>query len=505
MVADISITGLSASDPVPGVYMEVNFAAGPASGSGAVYEAVILANKTAAGSGVVNTQIYGPDSPVQLQTDEQAKAIMGSGSEAHLMWREFAKLGLTARVLLVTESAGANATGTITLTTNATGSGTLRLYICDAVLEVGIVSGDSVTTIAAAMVSAINAKDDLPVTATNALGVITVTAKNKGPRSNSLRFMPLIVGSSVGTTVSPTVDTAMSGGTTADDVTTAISTLSAGRYYYIVHAHNDATNIGLIKAHVNSSALPIVGKRQRHVTALCGDLSSSNAVSTAVNAERAEIPWSEQCPYGSTRLAAHLGATYLLGEQPENFRTNFASYGNDSATAKTWNVPSARSTSAWPSRASISSALLAGLSPVGVNANGSTYLVNRVTTRTLSGANADYRISRAHKVTIMDRIADELVSMAVLQYSGKRLANDPKKGERFPTDPVVTPQLYRGSVTLILEKYARDLGLIERLDETLSAMVVARQQSNRARLGVSAPIYTVDNFEQSAMAINQVQ
>ena len=122
MAGSIVLTGLSANDPVPGAYLEINFAQGEAAGSNSPIEVLLMGNRTSAGAATVDTVIYGPDSLVPLQTEANVISLFGTGSELHRMFKAFTKINsgnTTVRAIAVTESGGAQATGTITYATNA--------------------------------------------------------------------------------------------------------------------------------------------------------------------------------------------------------------------------------------------------------------------------------------------------------------------------------------------------------------------------------------------------
>src|SRR6185436_17353716 len=92
-------------------------------------------------------------------------------------------------------------------------------------------------TIATAAITAINAKTDWPAVASSGgSGVITLTAQQKGLRGNWLRYGASVLGSGVKTTSSQGPMAFMTGGTTTDTWTTALSTIAALRYYYIASA-----------------------------------------------------------------------------------------------------------------------------------------------------------------------------------------------------------------------------------------------------------------------------
>jgi phage tail sheath gpL-like len=192
-----------------------------------------------------------------------------------------------------------------------------------------------------------------------------------------------------------------------------------------------------------------------------------------------------------------------LFEASDNPRTNFAGFGNDAITSNYWKVPASRTASAAPTRPSIKSALNNGLSPIAVNPTNTTYLVNRVTTRSLNGATADYRIRAAHKVTVCDFFADDLQAKATLQNAGKRIANDPPEGAKMPGPQVITPSGFRSQIYQVLNSYdERDL--LQNLDQIKAGTIVQRELSPSTRLSARIPLQPIDNLEQTAIAVDQV-
>ncbi len=503
----IYITGLATNDPVPGVYPEINFAQGAAAGNNTAYEVCLIGNKTTAGSATAGTVIYGPDTVVPLQTEADAITLFGAGSELHIMFRAFTAVNKssTLRAIVVAESAGTAASGTVVVATTATASGNVRVWVGKEFVDAPIATGDTATVIGDAIAAAINAQSHWPVTAANVTGTVTLTAKTKGPRGNQIRIMAAIQSSgTIATTVTPTADTALTSGATADTNATALATLSTHRHYYLVSAAGDATQLGALMTQVNSQALPITNQRQRVVAGAVGTLGATTTIATGINSPRCEIVWSEKSPMLECELAANAAAIYSLGElNTDNPRTNFIGYGNTAKSAETWRVPASRDGSAHPSRTSIKSALNNGISPIGVNSNGTTYLVDRITTRSLSASIQDYRIRDAHKVTICDYFADELCTKLALNHSEKRIGNDPAEGQPFPGAQVLTPKVCRADINGLIDKFAsndllQDAQLVK--DET----VVQREVSPTTRMGIRIPLRPIDNVKQFAVAIDQV-
>ncbi len=504
--AAIVLTGLAADDPVPGVYVETNFAQGEAAGSGSPRAILVLANKLSTGLAVNDTTIYGPDTAVPITTEADMILLAGAGSEAHRLFRRLVAVNRDTAIYwcFVTESVGAKATGTIVLATTATGAGVLRVYVGDEFAEASITTGMIVDDLGPLIVAAINRRTHWPVTAAYNSGTdtVTLTAKQNGPRGNEIRFMSTITGG-IGTTATSGTDGFLSGGATADSNATALGTINPKRFYYIVSAAGDATQFGALVSQVGTQALPTNGIRQRAFAGSTDTLANAITFATGINAARAEIIWQEKSPWTTGELAANHAALVALFETSPNPHTNFAGFGNDAITGPSWKVPRSRVDTAAPSRSSIKSALNSGLSPIAVNPSGTTYLVNRITSRSLAGAIPDYRIRAAHKVTICDFFADDLQAKMALQNAGKRIADDPPDGVRPPGAKVITPQIARGQVFRLLDDYyANDL--LQNIDQIKEGTKCARQQNPSTRLGIRVPLQPIDNLEQTAIAVDQV-
>lgn len=506
-MSDIVVTGLAANDPVPGVYNEILFGQGPAAGDASERRILLMGNKTSAGSATLDSVVYGPTSTVPLSGEAEAIALFGPGSELHRMYRRAIRRYPDASLwaIAVTESAGNNATLEITIATTATGNGTHRLYVADEYVETGFVTGDTVTNIAAAIVANVNAMTHWPVTAANVSGVITLTAKQKGPRGNLLRGQAMITGG-VGTTTTVTSDTPFTGGTTADSNATALATVLPYKFYRIATSAHDATQVGAVLSQVNTQAAPVTGILQNVFAGSVDTIGNATTFATTLNGVRAETLWHRDSPIPPSELAAHLVAVVAKYEDSgdgRNPRCNFAGFGNDANTQADWDIPASRVATSAPTRANIKAALNNGLSPVGVNPNGSTYLVNRVTTRSLSGSVADYRARDPHKRTICDFFADDLKAKVLLQHSGKKIAGTPARGARVPGASVLTEDLYRGTIKQLLAVYDGN-DLLQNVEQIIAQMRVERGTNPSTRMGAHIPLQTIDIALQFANVISQV-
>lgn len=511
--------GLTATEVLPGIYIETNFAMGPSTGSGLTRSILVLANKLASGSAVTDTQIYGPDTPVQLATEAQMIALAGAGSEAHRMFRRMAAItggesGPSVYWLFVTESAGAAATATLTITENATGPATYRLYVGDEFVDTGIATGMTPTQLAEAIAANVNGRTHWPVVATNVAGVVTLTAKQKGERGNWIRYQAAIIASSpVGTQTTGTTDAFLTGGTVADSNATALTTINASWFYHIVSAAEDGAQVGALSSQILTQALALNGIRQRLFFGSVDTLANAIAVAIGVNSPLAEMIWSEKSPWTPAEIAANNAMVYALGEADElGFRTNWIGFGNDAATQPLWKVPASRVVSARPSKAAQRSALQNGITPIAANPSGSTYIVDRFTTRSLNGATPETRIREAHKVTITHRFADAFNARLQTAGAGKTIADDPPDG-KAPVQGTITPKIVRTLLHLTLDEFAANAKVqsgvdpstgVDRLDQQKRGSVIQREANPTSRMGIRVPLQTIDNFRQAAVIVDQV-
>lgn len=514
MAGDIVLAGIAANDPTPNpAIIEVNFAQGSSGGDSSEYEILLLGNKSTDGSATVDTVIYGPDSEVSMQTEADVIALFGPGSELHRMWRKVNKVNkvTTVRALAVTASAGTAASGTIVLATAATANGAIRVWVGDEFVDTSVATGDAVDTIGAAVAASINTKTHWPVTAAynSSTDTITITAKVKGPRGNEIRFQAATVGS-IGTTLTGgATDTALTSGATSDDNTAALATILADRYFYIVSAASSEASgaqLGALVTQVNLQAGATTGIRQGVFAAFNGTLANGIALAIGRNAARCELVWQKNSDWTCAELAANAAALFALLETKPKPRTNYCNFGSRAADQDLWLVPAPRDASAHPTAADIKSALNNGLSPIAVTRKGGrTRLVNRVTTRSLNGAQQDYRIRPAHKRTICDFFADDLGAVINERFGSSKIGDDVPNGTPPLGSEFVTPDRMKGAVVGVISTYDSNGNWDPAGAVRMKAnLLVQRQVSNRARMGVRIDAEPVENFEQGLIQINQV-
>ena len=245
----ISFANIPANIKVPLYWVEVD---GSMAGLSSLnLRALLVGVKITAGSAAADT-------PVPISSQSQADAAFGAGSELSRMFQAYFANNAANEVwgLPIAEpAAGVAATGTITITAAPTSAGTIHLYIAGTHIPVNVATTDTPTTIAAAIVSAINnysAVDPLPhlpVSASAAAGVVTVTSLFKGVNGNEITVQMNYYGPQ-GAEITPPglgitlpAGGALTGGTGVPLFTTAISNITMMDFEYVAMGYTDTTSL----------------------------------------------------------------------------------------------------------------------------------------------------------------------------------------------------------------------------------------------------------------------
>lgn len=254
-MADIPLA-VAPSVRSPGLGLTVDLKAGvPSPGTGAL-RALIMGS--ASGAGTATDDIL-----YQAVAGEDALGVLaGPGTPAHLagkrLWEEY-PLALVD-FISPPDPGGTAASATVTFggstpTTNQT--------------VVVVVAGREVTYTWAAGVTATNAAvafdalvdsltNDLPVSATNSTGVVTLTFKLTGPIGNDCLLRVKSVSAGVGTVVASAAN--LGSGATEPDFSDSLDAVKLNEYHLIVPCVSNAdaaaasatSNIGRIKTHIDA-------------------------------------------------------------------------------------------------------------------------------------------------------------------------------------------------------------------------------------------------------------
>lgn len=509
----IPVIGLATNDFVPGTYLQLNFAAGASAGTSAPITLLLMGNALASSyavtSHLTDGYIFGPDvQGFTVSTSNDVISTFGNGSELQSMYKRVTAVnqGTTPIYFVaVSESTGAAASATVTFNGTAAANAYVRAYVRDTFIDTAVSIGDTPTVIAANVAQQMSSQLDSPLTVSANSGVLTLTAKQHGPRGNSIRFCVRVVGAGVVTTSSAQNFANLSGGTVEDVWTNALATINPKRYSYIVSPGEDATsagNLGELVAQVVSNAQPIPGIRQRVIAGFTGTVGAANSFAKTLNTPLCDVVWQPNSNLTPGELAAYTAGAVCLGESSAVPLLNWDNLGTTPQTAPLWQV-SAPFDGTAPSRNDLKSALISGVSPVSTLASGASALVSLITTYSqdpVSG-NPDTRVRDHSIVTIMFLAADNIQSMISQSFANKQAAANPPKGQKPPTSQVVTPNILTAAVNKVLSRM-NDNGLLANIKETLSA--TQSVLNSATQFGVLVQLQPISCAHQFAVQLDQV-
>lgn len=312
----ISFSQVPANLRVPFTAVEFNAANAQGGPSIMSLRGLIMGQRIAAGSLAANQL-------AKVTSADQVATLAGRGSQLHRMAKAWFRNNSMIETWIGTlddAGGGVAASGTITITGPATAAGTLAVYIGGVLVTVGVSSGDAANTIAANLVTAVNAITDLPVTASAASAVVTLANRNKGLVGNSLDVrINFQDGDALPAGVGATV-VAMASGTTAPVLTTLISAMGDTWFHIIAHPYTDATSLAALEAELLSRAGPLRSIDGLAVTSAVGTQGtlaslgqSRNSPYSAIVAQPAKNPLTppEEFAAGVAAVAA-----YYLQQDP---------------------------------------------------------------------------------------------------------------------------------------------------------------------------------------------
>lgn len=199
------------------------------------------------------------DIPVLVSSAATVAGQCGAGSMLHGQMTAYLANDTAGEIYILPLSdaeAMVAAVGNITVTTQASATGVISLYIAGIRVQVAVVATDEVATIATALTAAINAATSLPVIATVADAVITLTAKNKGTHGNTIDLRLNYLGSAGGETTPDSLVltfTPMAGGAGAPELDDALANLQDRTFDFIINPYTDTASLNKIKEFLSDS------------------------------------------------------------------------------------------------------------------------------------------------------------------------------------------------------------------------------------------------------------
>lgn len=482
----ISFNSIPVSLRTPGTYVEFDSTRAAQGLPVMPQKILVLGQKLAAGTALANT-------PVVVNSPAEAVTLFGRGSQ---LARMFAKLKAanalteTWAIPMADNDAGVAATKTITITGPATSAGTLALLIAGDLVPVGVASAASATTVATAIAAAVNAALDLPVTATSALGVVTLTARQKGENGNDIDVRVNYRQGEVtpaGLTVAVANVTAGAGN---PDVTAALAAIGDTWFNTWVVAWNDDANVDLIDTDLAERWGPL---HPIDALAFAGARGTQGALATlggARNGPHVAIMGAKASPTSPCEWAAVYGAVaaYYGGIDPNRPLQTLTLPGVLPP------APTDRFT-----RAEREALLHDGISTFVVDSGGAVLIERAITTyQTNAQGVEDIAYLDVEPRRLLSYLRYSVIARISTKYPRHKLAND---GTAVGAGlAVVTPSTLRAEL-IGLAKEWEEAGYVENIDAFKSGLIVERDASDRDQVNALIPPDLVNAFRKSANKI----
>lgn len=448
-----------------------------------VQRALIIGQKTSAGTAVANT-------PVISQGVTDAMTQGGPGSMLHLMTEAYRANDTFGEVwylpLADADAAGATAaTGSINITHVATANGTLYLYIGGIRVAQLVTTSQTAAQIATALAATVNATIGLPVSAA-VDGVTTskvnFTALNAGAAGNDIdlrvNYLGLAGGESLPAGLTYTI-VAMTGGATNPSLTTALTNCSDQPFDFIVCPYTDSTSLNALKSFLSDTS-----GRWSWTTQIYGHVfaayrsSYANCVTfgTARNNQHETVMGFNDSPTPNWIWAAAMtgAAAVSLRADPALPMQTLAIQGVLAPPLASRFALSDRNT-----------LLFDGISTFIVGQDGTVYIENLITTYQKNAFNnPDNSYLQVETMFTLMYILRALKTVVTSKYARKKLAANGTRSS--PGANVVTPNLIRADL-IAQYRQLEEQGLVEQSDSFADALIVERNANNPSRVDVLYP------------------
>lgn len=476
---------------VPGAYLEIDHTKAVRGLPQAPHKMLILGQRLT--TGTVNAGVLS-----KVTRKEDGVNYFGRGSmlaqqiEAALKVNPYTECYALALDDLV---AGVAPVFTITITGSPTESGTLYLRIGGRNVPVGVTAAQTVAQIATAIAAAINADLDGPVTATSALGVVTVPARHKGIEGNDIDFR-LNYYQGEATPKGLTVAIAQTVvGTGNPDVTAAITAMSTLAPYTILMGWTDAANVALMEAELQAR-WGGMQMRQGHVFGhKNGSYSTLSTYGSARNSPHSTFGGLNKSPTLPWVISAQFGAA-----------VEFSGANDPAIPFRSIYLPDVLAPKESDRFTDIERNLLLkdGISTFTIDQGGSVYVEQVVTTYQQNTFGIeDVSLLKLNTKWTVDYMRYAFRVDVLNTFPKHKLAGDDVLNRIQPGQAIATPKLIRNCLVGTAMKLEK-VGLLEDLDQFIKDLIVVRSDADVNRVNAILPPNVVNQFDVFAASVQYI-
>ncbi|MDR2188943.1 MAG: hypothetical protein LBE62_13035 [Azonexus sp.] len=474
----------------PGAYIEID---GSMAGlSGDLPVVLLVGQKLPEGDAPVGEVI-------RVASIEDARKKAGAGSMLAQMAARYRNVDPTFDLWLLPYAdnpAGVAASGEITVSTAATASGTLALYVAQKPVIIGIGATDTPVETATAIAAAVNAAGpDMPVTASADAGTVTLTARHKGTSGNAIDLRLSLFGEAIpaGLTVALSAMTGGAGDPLPGDLPAMI-----GQHWfrYVALGINDAATLAAWHAESQRRYKVPVQAGFRAFAAFRGDFEAAASMGESKNYEHLATAWLGFAPPTPWEAAA----TICAAAAPRL-------YNNPVISLEGTPLPGLLGDIASNDFSQGNSLLFKGVSLLETGKDGSLYIKRLISMyQYRSDGSADDAWLDINVAEVMERIRYEQRIGAIQRFRGT-VAAKTNEGYR-PGLPITTEDSVRAYL-LSLYKHAlmAEYGWVQAYDYYKANLIVEQDPDNPSRFNfkdapvINSPFYILAGRSQFKKAV----
>lgn len=474
----------------PGLALVVDLTAGAASPGSAPKKALLIAVKGSAGSITADTELK-----ETVAGEAEVKTLLGGGTLGHLASKRlFEEYGLAQLdVVSPADPAGVAASQTVTFGGAVTADMTANVYIAGRKLSFVWKTGVAITDAGDLLAELVGSNsDDLPVTAVNAVGVVTLTFKQTGTEGNDCTLRVELVGGAGGTCVAG--GAALAAGSGSTTIATALTTVVGKEYDYICLCSDNAdaqdgtatSNCGRLDADMVARQTGFSAKLQQAIIGATSTYASLASGIDSLNGEETECVY---CLNGESLPSEWAGAETGARLKAES---------NDPATNRIGTPYIAQLFGAAdlsadePTDPEVEAALNNGITMVTYQADGTPRPSRPITTYHTDGSgNPDDRVLDTSRVTGTFAVAKDLQVNLPREFEGAKLSPDIPPGEDEPPAGVVQEKDVKSFVNTRIQFWISK-GVVrgDKYDEAVEngTFIVAVDSTDSSQLNIVLPV-----------------
>lgn len=465
----ISFTQIPVGGRVPGTFVEFDSSRAIQGAPAQPHQILLIGQRLSTGTAVEGEV-------KQILNSDQGETFFGRGSMLSAMVKaakrnnEFTPMFATA---LDDAGGGTAATKIVTITGTATATGTIFLYIHGKRISTPI--PDTTTAAAAgplvdAAIVAAQSEQEIQMTSSATLGVVTLTARNAGEAGEQFDIRTNLNDGEEDVPGLTVVVTDGVTGATNPSTATAIAALGAVQYNTIIHAYTDAINLTALEDELLTRFGPLDQNEGHAFQAITGDLSTHTALGSTRNSGLSSIVGGGLTPTTPWEIASAAGAVDAFEPDPARPRQ----------TLRLLAVLAPKREDQFD-RGERETLLNNGIATLVANPSGAVAIERMITTfQTDALGNPSTVFLDITTPRTLARLRFDWRTRIVTKYPRHKLADD---GTLFsPGQPVVTPSVIRAEALDLFDTVWEPGGLVEGREQFAADLIVERNAGDPNRL-----------------------